>query len=304
MAQLSEWVSVSEAVRLSGLSTRTLKRMAEEGRIKFSRSPGGHVRIARAALNGLLRPANASVPAASSVLENRKERVEELVLESQELRVKRDLDRQREEDADRERQRAEARRAEAVARELVLRQSRAERKRDAERRERERREAEESQRKAAFEKRWIQFGRDRLAVPALSWLTFEQHSQVLGIVADEVATLGPEDEEIMADVLTETVARVIVPWSLARGAEATRARLIEQSVWRELPACANDQEKARAVVSARAAIADFPLTAVEWELRARLAEALEPHRKAIEERNAEEWRAVHEKIDSIVRQRA
>jgi len=44
--------------RLTGLSVRTIKRMAAEGQLKSAKTPGLHVRVARADLNKLLRPAN------------------------------------------------------------------------------------------------------------------------------------------------------------------------------------------------------------------------------------------------------
>src|SRR6266849_8207775 len=151
MAQLSEWVSVSEAVRLSGLSTRTLKRMAEEGRIKFRHSPGGHIRVARADLDGLLRQ-SAKVPGqASSILQQKKERVEELVLESQALRAEAEMDRLLRDQADRECQRAEARRAEAATRELALAEQRSRQASELERRKSEQRQAKTERQQVEFE---------------------------------------------------------------------------------------------------------------------------------------------------------
>lgn len=210
MAQLSEWVSVSEAVRLSGLSTRTLKRLGEERRIKFSRSPGGHIRIARADLNGLLRHSGNAAAPASSILQNRKERVEDLVLETEELRAKRDLDRLREEDADRERQRMEARRAEAATRELALVEQRLRRASELERRKREQREAEASQRQAEFERRWDRWARERLALR--DWLSFEQRETVLRMVEETVRAHGPQDEDVVQSILTDAIARLCAPW--------------------------------------------------------------------------------------------
>jgi excisionase family DNA binding protein len=285
MAQ-SEWVSVSEAVRLSGLSTRTLKRLAvEERRIKFSRSPGGHIRIARADLDGLLRhSANAPAPT-SSVLQNRKERVEELVLETQELRAKRELDRLQEEDADRERQRAEARRAEAVTRELALAQQRLQRKREAQRLERERIERAASRLQAEFERRWDRWARERLTV--LKWLSFEQRETVLRIVEETVRARGPQDQDVMQSILTDAIARLCAPWEFDRQAQAKREELIERTV-QQLPWGATDVEKVRAATDARAVLSQIPLSAKDWEIRAAVSAAVEPVQKSIEQRRASE----------------
>jgi|SRR6267154_2417625 len=286
MAQLSEWVSISEAVRLSGLSTRTLKRMAEENRLNFSRSPGGHIRIARADLDGLLRrqSSNPSAPA-SSVLHNRKERVEELVLESQELRAKRDLERMREEDEERERQRAEVQRAEAVARELALAEQRSRRTSELERRKREQREAAAVRQQAEFDRHWFRWAKDRLSI--LSWLSIEQRRTVIDEVSFEVRAHGPEEDvDAMEQVLSETIARVCAPWVFERDVKAKREKLLEESLW-PLSWYATDQEKARAAANARVAIAQIPLTAEDWEIRAALSAVIEPIRKALAKRDLE-----------------
>jgi excisionase family DNA binding protein len=285
MAQLSEWVSVSEAVRLSGLSTRTLKRMAEEGRIKFSRSPGGHLRIARRELDGLLRhSANASAPV-SSVLQNRKENVEELVLQSQELRAKRELERMREEDEERDRQRVAAQRAEAVARELALAEQRLRRASELERRKREQREAQTAGQQAEFERHWFRFAKDRVSI--LNWLSIEQRHAVMDEVSFEIRAHGPEEGDAMEQVLSDTIARVCAPWVFERDVKAKREKLLEESLW-ALSWYATNQEKARAAADARVAIAQIPLTAEEWEIRAALSAVIEPIRKALAKRDLEQ----------------
>ncbi|HUI76050.1 MAG TPA: hypothetical protein VLX32_13960, partial [Candidatus Acidoferrum sp.] len=113
--------------------------MATEGQLASSRTPGQHMRVLRAAVDGLLRHAGGTPVSASSVLQNRRERVEELALEVQELRARREIGKLREEDSESERRRTEERRAEAVANERALAESRLQAARDAERREREQR---------------------------------------------------------------------------------------------------------------------------------------------------------------------
>ena len=104
--ELPEWVSISEAERLTGLSARTIKRMAAEGQLKSSRTPGSHMRVSRADVDRLLRRDAPASVSASSVLQNKRERVEELGLEARELRAQREIDKLREEGAQAERARA------------------------------------------------------------------------------------------------------------------------------------------------------------------------------------------------------
>jgi excisionase family DNA binding protein len=81
---------VSEATAALGVSAPTVKRMVAEGRIEAYRTPGRHLRILaesveamREGKHGQPRP----VRDASPVLQNRRERLEELTLETQEVRA-------------------------------------------------------------------------------------------------------------------------------------------------------------------------------------------------------------------------
>ena len=154
MAESSDWISVSEAERLTGLSVRTIKRMATEGQITSARSPGHHIRVLRADVERLLRRESAAQVSASSVLQNKRERVEELSLQLQETRAARELRKLSEEDAEMERRRAEAKRVHELADKRALEETRLQTARDAERREREQREAEAQRQRAEFRRRW------------------------------------------------------------------------------------------------------------------------------------------------------
>lgn len=287
MAQ-SEYVNLSEAARLSSLSPRTLRRLEQEGRLRFYRSPGGHVRIDRAELDGLLRNsassrASTSAPV-SPVLQNRRERIEELTLEVQELRAKRDLDNLRADDADRRRERMESRRAETESRNLAIEQERVQDRREAEQRERRRRETEESQRRAAFEKRWTQKAKQSLTVPLL-WLTVEQREHVLAIVREEVRSYGPADEAIMPNVLSDTIARVCAPWETERRAQAKREQVVQNAV-RQLPWGASNAEKLQAAADVREVLSRIPFVASQVEVQSAAAVAVDPLVKAIGARNS------------------
>ena len=290
MAGLNEWLSASEAVRVSGLSSRTLKRLAAEKRIKFSRSPGGHLRFARVDVERIHSTSEPAAAPASTVLQNKKERVEELVLETQELRARRELDRIHEEDADRKRERAETRRAEMAARALELQKSKAQEKRDAERREHERRDAEAERRQREFERRYVGWATDRLP----EWLSFEQRQAVLQMVEEMVRARTPEDESTMQSSITDAMARLCAPWAFERRVQAKREEMIEETL-RRLPHGATDAEMARAATDVRAAISQIPLTANDLEVRVVVSIALEITVKAIRQRLASEEAVAKEK---------
>lgn len=58
-----DWVGLSEASRLLGVSPATVRRWADDGRIRVFTTPGGHRRFSRAALRRLLPADRARRPA-------------------------------------------------------------------------------------------------------------------------------------------------------------------------------------------------------------------------------------------------
>ena len=148
LAMEHESYTVREASRALGLSVPTVIRMCEEGTLQHFVSPGGHRRIPSEAIaavrtNGRSRSSTASLPS-SSVLQNRRERLEELGLDAQEIRARRELERLRAEQKDEaERQAAQTRERE-TERQCQLEQARAERLRQ----ERLKEEADAEERRA------------------------------------------------------------------------------------------------------------------------------------------------------------
>lgn len=63
----NEWIGLAEATRMLGISASTLRRWADEGRIRTFVTPGGHRRFSRAAIEALL-PGGRRVPAEPDVL--------------------------------------------------------------------------------------------------------------------------------------------------------------------------------------------------------------------------------------------
>ena len=104
--------------------------MCEEGALQHFVSPGGHRRIPSEAIaavrtNGRSRSSTASLP--SSVLQNRRERLEELGLDAQEIRAHRELDRLRAEQDDEAEWNAAQTRGRETERQCQLEQAKAER---------------------------------------------------------------------------------------------------------------------------------------------------------------------------------
>src|SRR5215469_15833196 len=92
--------SVGETASILSLSIPTVKRMVEAGDLEAFRTPGGHTRIfaeSIAAVKEQRRSRGRPVNAPSPVLQNRRERLEELTLEAQEHRARRELDKIRRE---------------------------------------------------------------------------------------------------------------------------------------------------------------------------------------------------------------
>ncbi len=281
MAQLTGGsVPVSEAARLTGLSVRTVKRMCAAGQLSFFRSPGGHVRVVKADLERFLRRASPALPPASSVLQNRRERVEELGLEAQELRAKREIEKLRKEDSEAERGRTMEARAQVLAQRRALEETRLQRERDAEQRERQRREAAGEGERAEFFRRWLRWAADSFP----DWLSAEQTQSVTVAVERALEQCDPgEPDGDVRPVLERAIERLLAPCRAEREERARRERLIEHAVW-GLPWGAIDADKARAVGSARTALSRLPLGATDAEVQVALDEAVAPTRQAIEER--------------------
>jgi hypothetical protein len=90
--------------------------MVKEGALEGFRTPGGHVRVTAESIEAVKDQRHATsrpVREASPVLQNRRDRLEELTLETQELRAKTELGKLRRE----EQEEAEQREAEAQERE-------------------------------------------------------------------------------------------------------------------------------------------------------------------------------------------
>ena len=286
--------SVSEAASLLGVSIPTLKRMVADGQIEGFRTPGGHLRILSESIQELRegRKAQASpIREPSSVLRDRRERLEELVLESQELRARREVEKlRREEDDEAERRESEAQARERGAAEreatLELERERLEREQEEERRRRE-----SKRRLSDFHHRWLEKAAEVLAARELNWLSAVQHKEVLDTLDIEIKSRQLQDEPRMRQVLIHTIAAVIEPWLVSREARKERERLLENAV-RSLPFGATDRDKAHAAAAVREALSTLRSDAADFEVQAGIQAAIDPIRASVE------WRRMTERLTS------
>jgi excisionase family DNA binding protein len=282
--------SASEAAAALGVSIPTLKRMVAEDRLESFRTPGGHLRILAESLETVREPRAERVRPASSaspVLQNRRERLEELTLEAQEVRARRQLTQlQREEDEDDERRQAEE---EACEQEEAERQAEF----DLEQERLEQQQAQERSRKealramAAFRCRWLEEAARVLNAPQSYWLTAAQKKEIMGAVETEINKRQPVDEPRMVTILALTIAALTERYRAERQAQENRQSIIDRACWR-LAAGATEQEKARTTVAVREAVRRLPANAGEAELSMSAQDALRPINQAIERRRQKE----------------
>jgi len=281
---------MSEAVAVLHMSIPTIKRMVAEGQLEAYRTPGGHLRIlaesaqaVREGRQGQTRP----VRDASPVLHNRRERLEELTLEAQELRAKRELEKLRREQADEEAERqeeAEAQEQEADDRlkALAVEQARIERQVTQ---EEQRREAE--QELIAFQRRWLEAATELLTAKEPRWLAAAQRKEILDTLEAEITKRHPQDEPRMIQILGHAIVAVVERFTAERQARDRRNRIVEDAL-RRLSFFATDSERAQAAAAIRESLAHLPGDAEEFEVRAAAEEGVRPMRQAVEKRLLDE----------------
>jgi excisionase family DNA binding protein len=293
--------SVGEAASLLGLSIPTVKRMAQARTVDTFRTPGGHLRVLAESVEAIKeqrRSPARSAHAPSSVLQNRRERLEELNLETQEHRARRELTKlQREEQEEAERQEAEAqsREEEAAQRqaEFDLERERLEHEKAQERRHLERERAEERARmeaeeeSAAFRERWYDAAAQAVATPKLAWLAAAQRKETTEALEAEINRYQPADEPRMPAVIARSLEALVEPLRAERDAQERRQSLTKSVLW-SLPCSATDGEKVQATDAIREALRRFDSFADVYEMRAAAQEAIQPIRRTVEKRTLDE----------------
>ena len=241
-----EALTVAEAARALRVSIPTLKELCSRGTLASFRTPGGHLRVSAHAIENFRESGGPSRTnrAPSEVLQNRRERVEELNLEALELRAKRDLAKlRREDEAERRQAEQQADIAEQERTERVQ-QARAGREADAAR------EARARQRRT-WESQWVQEALDLLPSDAPP----EMKLNVGRAVREELAHLSPSDsDDVTSNLVGALIQSALRPWERRKEV----GKIIESAV-EDLPALARSFRLPPPF--------DFPLT--EWETLAK-----------------------------------
>ena len=296
----SDSCSVSEAATLLGVSIPTLKRMADDGTLDGFRTPGGHLRITAESIEATKTQPQArarAVREASPVLQNRRERLEELTIQAQEHRARRELEklqREDQEEAERREAEAQAREEEAAQRraELELERGRLEYQKAQERIRQQREGAKERQRQetewqlAAFHCRWQEKAAQALSEYQYQWLSAGQRKEVLEGIEAEIEKRAPADESRMAAIIARTLEALVEPLKAEREAQERRQRLADEAL-RSLPYSATEAEKVKATAAIREALRRFDNFADVCEIRVAAQEAVQALRQAIERRQLE-----------------
>jgi excisionase family DNA binding protein len=296
-----ESYSASEAAELLGISIPTLKWMVAGGRLESFRTPGGHLRVLAERLEALrdgrkVQPSR--VRDASPVLQNRRERLEELTLEAQEMRARRELAKLRlDEQGESERQEAESQaREEAAAErhaELELERERLKheqaqaRLRTETEREQERLRREVEQRLAAFRCRWLEKANQAISAYEYRWLSAGQRKEILEGLESEITKRHPADEPRMGAIIDHSLEALAEPFRVERDAQEMRQRLTERAL-KNLPCSATEAERMRAAAAIRKALLAFDGSADKCEMHIAAEEAVRPIRQATERRALEE----------------
>lgn len=293
--------STSDAAALLGVSIPTLKRMVRDGTLESFRTPGGHLRILAESIEAVREHRQARprpVRDASPVLQNRREQLEELTLETQEHRARRELEklrREEQQEADRLEAEAQAREDEAAERqaELDLERDRLELAKAQEEARQERQRAQErlnleaERELVAFRCRWQEKAGEAVAAYEYRWLSATQRKEVLEGLEAEIEKRRPLDEPRMAAIIARSLEALVEPLRAERDAQERRQRLTDEAL-RSLPYMATETEKVRATAAIREALRQFDNFADVCEMRVATQEAVQPIRQDIEKRTLDE----------------
>lgn len=297
---LADSYSASDAATKLGVSVPTLKRMVRDGTLEGFRTPGGHLRVTAESIEAVKNQREAKprpVREASSVLQNRRERVEELTLEAQEVRARRELQKlQREAHEEEETLEAEeeAREEEAVQRQAELEMERErlelEKAQESERQEREeieeRKKREAERELAEFRLEWLEKANEAVSGYQYQWLSATQRKEVIDGLEVEIEKRQPQDEPRMTAILARSLAALVEPLKAERDAQARRQNISIRVLW-SLPNSATEAEKVRAGAAIREALKRLDLSAADCEMRVAAEEAIKQIRQAGEKRELE-----------------
>ncbi len=204
--------SPTNAAAVLGVSVPTIRALVARGQLASFRTPGGHIRIPSESVaayrDGRPNRTNPANPT-STALQGRRDNLESFRLETEELRVKRDLRKIQEEEQEVEnRHKAEAQ-ATALCRKEERERRRAETMREDDARRQKAAEAEAIRRRRQWEIAWTDFALRLLPKDAPQSLELDVHQTV----ADVLAKFDPDQsEQIIERMVRAAVDKAQEPW--------------------------------------------------------------------------------------------
>lgn len=257
------------------------------GQLASFRTPGGHLRIPSESIGAYRdgRPHRTNPGSTgSTALQGRRENLEGLRLETEELRARRDLRKLQEEEQEVEDQRRAEAHATAVARKEERERLRAETLREADVRRQRGAESEVIHRRRQWEISWTDYALKLVPKDAPRSLELGVHQ----VVSEELSHLGPDQpERIIRQLVEAAVEKVQEPWKRRKEIEKVIAEAPKQ-----LPAWAQgwpgrpSEWDTRAMIAAADAIAQLGDDAPLVKIRATAIEAANKVRGEYED-----WRA-------------
>ena len=266
--------SLTDAAAVLGVSVPTVRALVARGQLASFRTPGGHLRIPSESVAAYRdgRP-NRTNPAntTSTALQGRRDNLEGLKLETEELRVRRDLRKIQEEEQEVENRRKAEAQATALRRKEERERRRAETMREADARRQKAAEAEAIRRRRQWEIGWTDFALRLLPKDAPQSLELDVHQTV----ADALAKFDiDQSEQIIERMVRAAVDKAQEPWKrrkeIEKIIEQARNQLpVQARSWSSTP----NEWDARAMRAAASAIVQLGDEAPLAEIRATAVEA-------------------------------
>lgn len=250
--------SLSDAAAVLGVSVPTVRALVARGQLASFRTPGGHLRIPSESITAYRdgRPIRTNpTNTTSTALQSRRDNLEGLRLETEELRVRRDLRKLQEEEQEvKKRGEAEAQ-AIALCRKEERERRRAETMREADARRQKAAEAESQHRRQQWETSWLDYASKLLPSDIPHSLELDVHQTVAELLPRlEVH----QPEQLIQRLIQAAIGKALQLWNRRKEIEkiiqeARNQLPVQARSWSSTP----NEWEARAMRAAADAIAQL-----------------------------------------------
>ncbi len=276
-----ESLSVAEASHKLGVSIPTVKAMFRRGELDGFLTPGRHLRISSESLESFRASGRSRTPAPapSTTLQTRRERIEFLNLEGEELRARRELDRLRADGDAEEQERASKDHAKGLEREERVERARAERLHQ----ERLQQDADTERRRALLRQQ-VQLA---LCVTVPVELGLDKKRELSDLLETELSRANVEDSESAIPIIKAACERFRVSLVKEKRDQYRRARIVDSArreIW--IMHGSTESDEADAVTVARTVLSSLSADISETEMRCAVKAAIAPIRRKVEQREA------------------